>query len=103
MENLIKPTYKKAGPEDFFKKLQKEVHDNILTDQSIQRLNIIKSFALLIAYFLIYACILIFGNSTVLLFIFYILLGWSTIVLFINAFHDAAHGAVFKTRKQNLL
>src|SRR5690606_10582575 len=57
----------------------------------------------LLAYFVLYACILIFGSSTFLLFIFYILLGWSTIVLFINAFHDAAHGAVFKNRKQNLL
>ncbi len=102
MENLQKPTYRKAGPDDFFKKLQKEVHDNVLTDKSIQNLNIIKSIALLLAYFVAYACILVFGNSIVLLFAFYILLGWTTIVLFINAFHDAAHGAVFKTRKQNL-
>lgn len=103
MDTLVRPIYKKAGPDDFFKKLQKEVHDTVLTDTSIQKRNVIKSFFLLFAYIAFYACILIFGNSTLLLFSFYILLGWSTITLFINAFHDAAHGAVFKNRKDNLV
>src|SRR5690554_4577250 len=100
---MIKPVYKKANSDDFFKKLQKEVHENILNNKSIQRQNVIKSFALLLAYFTIYFCILLFGNSIYLLFLFYILLGWSTIILFINAFHDAAHGAVFKNKKHNHL
>jgi linoleoyl-CoA desaturase len=100
---MIKPIYKKADSNDFFKKLQKEVHENILNDKSIQRQNIVKSFALLFAYFILYFCILFFGNSLVLLFLFFILLGWSTIVLFINAFHDAAHGAVFKNKRYNQL
>lgn len=41
------------------------------------------------------------GNSTPLLFLFYILCGITMIVLFINAFHDAAHGALFKKNKHN--
>ncbi len=103
MEGLVKPTYKKAGPDDFFKKLQKEVHEKVLTNKRIQRRNIVKSFLLLILYFTFYAGILLLGNYTPLLFLCYILLGFSMITLFINAFHDAAHGAVFAKRKHNNL
>lgn len=98
---MIKPIYRKADSDDFFKKLQKEVHDTVLNDPSIQQMNVLKSIALLILYFVCYFCILFFGNSLPLLFAFYMVLGWSTILLFINAFHDAAHGAVFKKRKHN--
>lgn len=98
---MVRPVYKKAESDDFFKKLQKEVNETILKDPKIQQKNINKSLGLLIAYFVMYACILFFGNSTIALFLFYILLGWCTIVLFINAFHDAAHGAVFKNRAAN--
>lgn len=101
MERLIKPTFKKAPENDFFKKLQKDVQENILTKPSIQRNNIIKSFALLTGYLLSYIGILLFGNSTSLLFLFYILAGLFMIVLFVNAFHDAAHNAVFKTTRYN--
>jgi len=102
MENtVIRPTYKKAGPDDFFKKLQKEVQESVLNDASLQRRNVIKSVLLLVSYFVLYTCVLVFGNNTALLFLFYILLGFNTIVLFINAFHDAAHGAAFKTKKYN--
>ncbi len=98
---MIKPVYKKADVNDFFKKLQKEVQEDVLGDLSLQRKNVIKSYALLFTYFILYFCILLFGNFTFFLFLFYILLGWSTIVLFINAFHDAAHGAVFKSKRNN--
>lgn len=100
---MVKPIYRKADPNDFYKKLQKEVHDTILNNPSIQQKNRIKSWGLLLAYFTIYACILIFGEAIGWLFLFYILLGWSTITLFINAFHDAAHGAVFTKRVHNRL
>lgn len=103
MEKLVKPTYQKAGPGDFFKKLQKEVQENVLQNRQIQRRNVVKSFLLLAAYVVFYACILWFGNHTLLLFLFYIMLGFSMITLFINAFHDAAHGAVFRKRKYNVL
>src|SRR5690606_15052881 len=101
METLVKPTYKKPGRDDFFKKLKKEVQEKVLGDKRIQRRNVIKTYLLLFLYVGFYSCILIFGNYTPLLFLFYILLGFSMIMLFINAFHDAAHGAVFKKRKHN--
>jgi len=101
METLVKPTYKKPGPDDFFKKLQKEVQERVLGDKRIQRRNVVKTYFLLFLYLGFYTCILLFGNYTPLLFLFYILLGFSMIMLFINAFHDAAHGAVFKKRKHN--
>src|SRR5690606_17816646 len=76
METLIKPTYRKPGPDDFFKKLQKEVQEKVLGDKRIQRRNVIKTFFLLALYFSCYAGILLFGNHTPLLFLFYIFLGF---------------------------
>lgn len=103
MEKLIKPTFKKAEADDFFKKMQKEVQDNILKNPHIQIGNIIKSFFLLTGFIGSYSCILIFGKTTPLLFFFYIMAGLFMIVLFVNAFHDAAHNAVFRNPKYNKL
>lgn len=101
MEKLKRPVYLKPTTDDFFKMLRKEVNDTILENDSLYRLNIIKSIGLLVLFFLFYAGILFFGNSTPLLFLFYILVGFTMIVIFINAFHDAAHGALFKKPKHN--
>jgi len=101
MDTLVKPTFKKPGPDDFFKKLQKEVQEKVLSNKRIQRRIILKTCFLLALYPIFYACILVFGNNTYLLFLFYVLLGFSMILLFVNTFHDAAHGAVFKKRKHN--
>lgn len=101
MEKLKRPVYLKTGPDDFFKTLQKEVRENVLKNTSLYRLNIIKSFGLLVVYFVFYGCILWYGNNTLLLFTFYIGCGVVMIVLFVNAFHDAAHGALFKKPKHN--
>lgn len=101
MEKMKRPAYLKPGADDFFKKLHKEVEETVLNDKRLYRYNIAKSFGVLTLYFIFYACILFFGNSTPLLFLFYILCGFTMIVLFINAFHDAAHGALFKKPKHN--
>lgn len=101
MEKLRRPSYQKAGPDDFFRKLHKEVEEKVLNNKKYYWQNIVKSFAVLFLYVAFYGCILLFGNSTPLLFLFYILCGVTMIVLFINAFHDAAHGALFKTPKYN--
>lgn len=101
MSNLVKPTFQKAGSDDFFKRLQKEVQDEILTNPKIQTANILKSFGLLAGYVLAYAGILVYGNRTGMLFFFYILAGLFMIVLFVNAFHDAAHNSVFRKTKHN--
>lgn len=101
MEKLIKPTFKKASPDDFFKKMQKEVQENILKNPRIQTGNIVKSFFLLFGFLGSYVGILVFGNSVKWLFFFYVLAGLFMIVLFVNAFHDAAHNAVFRNPKYN--
>ena len=96
-----KPVFKKAGNDDFFKRLQKEVSETVLSNKSVQFQIIFKSIFLIFLYFAFYACILIFGNQTQLLFTFYILTGFTMILVFLNGFHDAAHGAIFKKRKHN--
>jgi len=101
MEKLKRPVYAKPGADDFFKKMRLEVNETVLKNSTLYVLNIVKSVGLLAIFFLSYFCILIFGNSTSLLFLFYILCGILMIVLFINAFHDAAHGALFKKPKHN--
>jgi linoleoyl-CoA desaturase len=101
MEKLKRPSYLKPDANDFFRKMHKEVEETVLNNQKLYRRNVTKAIGLLAAYFLFYTCILIFGNSTPLLFLFYILCGFTMIVLFINAFHDAAHGALFKKPRQN--
>lgn len=101
MEKLKRPVYVKPGADDFFKKMRLEVNETVLKNSSLYLLNVVKSLGLLGVFFLFYSCILVFGNQTLLLFLFYILSGITMIVLFINAFHDAAHGALFKKPKQN--
>ena len=101
MEKLKRPVYLKPETDDFFKKIRKQVNETVLQNSSLYLSNIIKSLGLVIIFFLFYACILLFGNSTPLLFLFYIFCGITMIVLFINAFHDAAHGAFFKKAKHN--
>ncbi|SHG26957.1 linoleoyl-CoA desaturase [Flavobacterium johnsoniae] len=101
MEKLKRPVYLKAGSDDFFKKMRTEVNETVLQNSSLYHFNVIKSLGLLVLFFLFYSCILLFGSNTSLLFLFYILCGFTMIVLFINAFHDAAHGALFKKAKHN--
>lgn len=101
MDTLHQPVYKRAPKDDFFKKLIKEVQEKVLQDKSIQQKNIIKALSFLTAFFVFYTCILLFGNNTNLLFLFYILMGFSMISVFVNSFHDAAHDAVFFNKKQN--
>ncbi|QSW88212.1 fatty acid desaturase [Flavobacterium endoglycinae] len=101
MEKLKRPVYSKAGSDDFFKKMRTEVNETVLQNESLYRLNVVKSIGLLVLYFAFYGCILFFGNTNSLLYLFYVLCGFTMIVLFINAFHDAAHGALFKKAKHN--
>lgn len=103
MEKLKRPAYLKPDADDFFKMMRNEVNEKVLKNKTLYRLNIIKSLGLLALFFFFYGCILYFGNNTSLLFLFYILCGFTMIVLFINAFHDAAHNALFKKPKNNEL
>lgn len=100
-DTLIKPTFKKAGPDDFFKDLNLQVQQRVLNNKKVQNIIIFKSVALVALYFALYGCILIFGNFTPLLYSFYMLTGLTMIMVFLNGFHDAAHGAVFRNRRYN--
>ncbi|MGN8069231.1 fatty acid desaturase [Mucilaginibacter sp. SG564] len=100
-EKLTKLVFKKAGDDDFFKELHKEVQARVLINKNIQRRIVYKSIFLITLYFAFYTSILVWGNNTQLLFLFYILTGLTMILVFFNAFHDAVHGAVFRTRASN--
>ncbi len=95
MEPLKRPAFKKPGPDDFFIRLHREVQEKVLGDKSYQRRSVAKGLLLLTAYVLSYAGILAFGNHVTLLYFFYMLTGISMMVLFINSYHDAVHGALF--------
>jgi linoleoyl-CoA desaturase len=96
-----KPQFLRARKDDFFKELAKEVHETVLKNKRLQHKNIAKALGLLILFFISYSCILAFGNNTVLLFTIYIIMGFTMILIFVNSFHDASHGALFPTKKQN--
>ncbi|UEG51784.1 acyl-CoA desaturase [Mucilaginibacter daejeonensis] len=102
-DTLPKPAFKKAGADDFFKELNQEVHQRVLNNRRIQEVIKFKSVFLVILFFGLYACILKFGNYRPYLFTFYILTGLTMIMVFLNGFHDAAHGAVFSNRRSNEL
>lgn len=100
METIKRPVFKKPDPDDFYKKLRQEV-SQVLENPKYQRLGIAKAIGLLLLYIALYTGILLFGNHTILLFLFYILTGFAMITLFINTFHDAVHHSVFKTKRYN--
>lgn len=102
MNNIeVRPEFLRAGKNDFFRKLNKEVQETVLKDKKLQYKNIYKAIFLLLLFLCCYCSILLFGNHTFWLFTFYILMGLSMILLFVNSFHDASHGALFFTKKQN--
>lgn len=100
-EKYIKPIFKKAGSDDFYHDLHKEVQLKVLNNRRFQQQVFLKSILFLTLFFVFYACILLFGNNLSLLFLFYILMGITMILVFINTFHDAAHGALFEKRIYN--
>jgi linoleoyl-CoA desaturase len=100
-DNFIKPVFKKAGTDDFYHELHEEVKLTVLSNKKYQRQQVIKSIAFLALFFSFYCCLLLFGNNIGLLFLFYILTGLTMILVFLNTFHDAAHGAIFQKRRYN--
>ncbi|HEY0298304.1 MAG TPA: fatty acid desaturase [Arachidicoccus sp.] len=100
-KTIAKPMFVKGPKDDIFRKIQREVKQNVLGNENIYRQNIAKVIVYALMFVLSYAGIFMFGNNAWWLFAFYILYGISMILIFVNAFHDAAHGALFKTRKLN--
>lgn len=104
MEKSLKaPFFRRPQKDDFYKKLFKEVQENILKNKSLQYKNIAKALFMLFLFLFFYVCVLVYGNNTPLLFAFYLLMGISMIIVFVNSFHDAAHDAVFFSKKANRL
>lgn len=101
MNKMKRPVFQKPKPDDFYLKLHREVEETVLKDKKLQRYNVWKAFLLVALYFGCYAGILLFGDNTFFLYACYVLLGLTTTVLFINSFHDAAHGALFSKPKYN--
>ncbi len=101
MEPMKRPVFLKPGADDFFLKLHREVQEKILGNQTFRTYGIYKAWLLLALYFGCYAGILVFGDDTLLLYVFYSLTGMSMIVLFINSYHDAVHGSLFRKSKNN--
>lgn len=99
--DLIKPVFKKAGSDDFYVELHREVQQKVLSNKKYKRQLVFKALFFLTLFFVFYGSILAFGNNTRLLFTFYILTGITMILVFLNAFHDAAHNAVFEKRRHN--
>ncbi|MGL2987433.1 fatty acid desaturase family protein [Flavobacterium sp. RSSA_27] len=97
----VKPEFLRPGKDDFFRKLNKEVQEKVLKDKKPKYRNRLKALLLLLIFIASYSSILLFGNSTPLLFLSYLFMGFSMILLFVNSFHDASHGALFFTKKQN--
>ncbi|MBD3581533.1 fatty acid desaturase family protein [Flavobacterium selenitireducens] len=101
MNQNKRPVFQKPKPDDFYIKLHKEVEETVLKNDYHYKQNIVKAFLFLFGYFALYGCILWLGAQTYWLYFFYVALGFNTILLFINSFHDAAHGALFKSPKNN--
>jgi linoleoyl-CoA desaturase len=101
MEAMKRPVFKKPGADDFFLKMHREVQQEILANTSLHRFGILKAWFLLATYVACYAAILAFGNNTFLLYFFYALTGITMIVLFVNSYHDAVHGSLFRKPAHN--
>jgi len=101
IDNPVKPVFSKPDKTDFFKELNKQVQHTIVNNHGIQNRIVFKAVLFLALYFLCYSSILIFGDNIYMLFFFYMVTGISMILVFLNAFHDAAHGAVFKRKIYN--
>src|ERR1700709_700102 len=82
-ENYIKPVFKKPGDDDFYRDLHQEVKTNVLGKRKYHQQLITKATSFIALFFTFYACILLFGNNMPSLFIFYILLGLTMILVFL--------------------
>ena len=101
MATLHKPIFEKAPKNDVFKDLKAEVYQMVRQQPKRANTGVIKALLFLAIYLLSYLSILMLGNTTWLLFVFYAICGLSMFLVFLNGFHDAAHNALFKNAKTN--
>ncbi|MFT4204748.1 MAG: fatty acid desaturase [Chitinophagaceae bacterium] len=99
----IKPVFEKEPTDGFYKKLKAEVQKKVLDNSALQKQNEQKAVCLFLLYWIFYALVLLTGDNTACLFAFYILMGVTMIVLFVNSIHDAAHQCAFRNKRLNHL
>ena len=99
---LKKPQYRKDPENDFFPRLRQIVSEEVNKDQrNIYTATSVKAAILFVAYFGLYTLVLLKGNNLAWLFIGYIGLAVTTIMIFLNVVHDAAHNALFRSKFLN--
>lgn len=99
--NQSRPKYPKAEKDNFYSQLKAEVEQTVLNDQMALRLSYIKGLGLLLVYVVAY--ILIYFVPAQLNYLLPLTMGMGIcmMVVFINSFHDAAHGALFNSPRNN--
>ena len=99
---LKKPMYAKDPENDFFQQLRHIVNQKIdIHDSRIYFNTGVKVVGLLLAFFGFYALIYLKGAQPGWLFLAYIGVGITSIMIFLNVVHDAAHNALFRSKFLN--
>lgn len=100
---LTKPVFEKEPADGFYRNLKAEVQKIVLDNIQLQKQNERKAVCLFLVYWFFYGLMLLTGNHAIALLLFYVLMGVTMIVLFVNSIHDAAHQSAFRNKKLNLL
>lgn len=97
--------FKKEAADDFYGVLRKKVNQYFEDKHLSKRAGVfykIKAFSFIGGYFLIYFNLIMNVTSTAGIFFSYMGLGLFMFLIFLNVVHDAAHEAIFKSKKLNL-
>lgn len=77
------------------------MYEKVLNNSKLQKQNERKAVGLFFMYWIFYVLILLTGNHIGCLFLFYVLMGITMIILFVNSIHDAAHQCAFRNKRLN--
>ena len=96
-----RPKFQKTDTVPFYSQLKKEVDETVLIHPIPYRKSFGKAYLLLAIYLICYGLIYWIPVSMGFLLTLYMTMGISMMIVFINSFHDAAHGALFTHPKAN--
>ncbi|TCS88360.1 linoleoyl-CoA desaturase [Anseongella ginsenosidimutans] len=98
--------FKKEAPGDFYHVLRQRVNQ-YFEDKGLKKKATlyfkVKALSFIVAYFLLYFNLLFNVESKQGVFLSYMGMGLFMFLIFLNVVHDAAHEAIFKSRKLNLI
>jgi linoleoyl-CoA desaturase len=101
-ESLHRPHYIKDISSEHFKILRARVYDTLdKNPRNIYLHNLLNTFFWLGLHITFYLIILFLGNQKLWLFLGYIGLGFTTIGVFLNLVHEAAHDTLFRNKTLN--